>query len=180
MHVAKWERRWVWTTVVPVSKISCNEGNSSEQSSQQQLRRGKHPGCLPEEVLPQQGFYPQFASRTGAIGMFSSVSVSWRRSHSAEAREEGSKVELTEGDIYSMTRCFSQFDVDEYSKLSGDTNPIHSQVSAAKAAGLEGCVVHGMLYAGLFPAIIGSNFVSSLLSSLILYAAPWKLRQLSS
>ncbi|EFJ35008.1 hypothetical protein SELMODRAFT_270463 [Selaginella moellendorffii] len=66
---------------------------------------------------------------------------------------------LKSGARFTATRAFSQDDLAQYSGLSGDSNPIHTQRSSAQAAGFAGgCVVHGMLTAGLFPAIIGSNF----------------------
>jgi len=66
---------------------------------------------------------------------------------------------LTQGDKFGMDRCFTSADLSAYVKLCGDTNPIHSCESTAQSAGFRGRVVHGMLYAGLFPAIIGSQFV---------------------
>jgi hypothetical protein len=66
---------------------------------------------------------------------------------------------LAQGDKFGMDRCFTAADVSAYVKLCGDTNPIHSCESTAQSAGFRGRVVHGMLYAGLFPAIIGSQFV---------------------
>eukprot|EP00241_Pyramimonas_parkeae_P009666 CAMPEP_0114246330 /NCGR_PEP_ID=MMETSP0058-20121206/12400_1 /TAXON_ID=36894 /ORGANISM="Pyramimonas parkeae, CCMP726" /LENGTH=131 /DNA_ID=CAMNT_0001359499 /DNA_START=459 /DNA_END=854 /DNA_ORIENTATION=+ len=56
-----------------------------------------------------------------------------------------------------MERVFTQADVEQYARLGGDSNPIHLDPQVAQAAGLEGCVVHGMLYAGLFPAIIAAR-----------------------
>lgn len=39
----------------------------------------------------------------------------------------------------------SDEDVRNYARLSGDWNPVHIEEGAAKEAGFEGCVAHGML-----------------------------------
>lgn len=64
--------------------------------------------------------------------------------------------DVPEGKIYSLEHTFHQQDVTAYSELCGDSNPIHTHETAAKSAGFNGCVVHGMLCASLFPAIIAS------------------------
>jgi len=67
---------------------------------------------------------------------------------------------VQEGQTFEMERAFTTQDVASYVSLCGDTNPIHTCDSTAQSAGFQGRVVQGMLYAGLFPAIIGSHFVS--------------------
>lgn len=67
---------------------------------------------------------------------------------------------MQEGQTFEMERAFTKQDVASYVSLCGDTNPIHTCDAAAQSAGFQGRVVQGMLYAGLFPAIIGSHFVS--------------------
>mmetsp|Transcript_12602 Transcript_12602/g.26590 ORF Transcript_12602/g.26590 Transcript_12602/m.26590 type:complete len:187 (+) Transcript_12602:47-607(+) len=64
---------------------------------------------------------------------------------------------LRVGEVYKMERDFTAEEVRAYAKLGGDTNSIHICPEAAAAANFPGCVVHGMLYAGLFPAIIGTR-----------------------
>jgi 3-hydroxybutyryl-CoA dehydratase len=71
-------------------------------------------------------------------------------------------VVVEEGQKFEVERQFTAEDVASYVQLSGDTNPIHTSDSAAQAAGFQRPVVQGMLYAGLFPAVIGSHFVSNL------------------
>lgn len=77
----------------------------------------------------------------------------------ASVKKERAAV-VQEGQKFEMERCFTTQDVASYVSLCGDTNPIHTCDSAAQSAGFQGRVVQGMLYAGLFPAIIGSHFVS--------------------
>lgn len=67
---------------------------------------------------------------------------------------------LEVGDVLKKTRVFSDKDVFEYSKVSGDSNPIHFDSESAKAAGFQDRLVHGLLVASLFPRIISSHFVS--------------------
>lgn len=66
------------------------------------------------------------------------------------------------GRVFSTTRAFTAEDVAAFARLSGDLNPIHLDEAAAAAAGVKGVdgrrVVHGMLCASLFSAIIGSRF----------------------
>lgn len=67
---------------------------------------------------------------------------------------------LKVGDILKETRVFSDKDVLEYSKVSGDSNPLHFDSESARAAGFQDRLVHGLLVASLFPRIISSHFVS--------------------
>ena len=74
-------------------------------------------------------------------------------------RQPGCPVQF--GQSWSLSRVFNAFDVDLFSSLTGDGNPIHSDQAAAEAAGFAKPVGHGMLAASLFPAIMGSRFVST-------------------
>ncbi|KAL1827630.1 hypothetical protein ACET3Z_006042 [Daucus carota] len=65
---------------------------------------------------------------------------------------------LRVGDKLRETRVFSDKDVAEYSKVSGDSNPLHFDSESAKAAGFQDRLVHGLLVASLFPTIISSHF----------------------
>lgn len=83
---------------------------------------------------------------------------------SSDLKKEGAAAAtatVQEGQRFEMERAFTPQDVASYVSLCGDTNPIHTCDAAAQSAGFQGRVVHGMLYAGLFPAIIGSHFVSN-------------------
>lgn len=54
-----------------------------------------------------------------------------------------------EGEALAELRCgASRADLRRYAAASGDHNPIHLDHDAARAAGLEGVVVHGLLMAG--------------------------------
>jgi len=70
---------------------------------------------------------------------------------------------LKPGDVLKKTRVFTEEDVLQYSKVSHDSNPLHNHSEAARSVGFEGPLVHGMLVASLFPHIISSHFVSTML-----------------
>ncbi|CAM6126504.1 unnamed protein product [Calypogeia fissa] len=62
------------------------------------------------------------------------------------------------GKVFTQEGCFSLDDVQSYTRLTGDSNPIHVSASSAQEAGFDSCLVPGMLCGSLFPAIIGSRF----------------------
>nr|CAH7716043.1 unnamed protein product [Callosobruchus chinensis] len=55
------------------------------------------------------------------------------------------------GEIVSISRKISQSDIDSFTKLSGDSNPVHSSSSHEKA------VVHGAFLNALVSAAIGTK-----------------------
>ena len=61
------------------------------------------------------------------------------------------------GDVGQLTRSFSRADVAEFARLTGDDNPIHEDEDFAATQQFGRCVVHGMLYASMFSAIIGQR-----------------------
>ena len=54
--------------------------------------------------------------------------------------------------VLSKTRTFAREDVEQFAKITGDSNPIH--VSRAELNN----IVHGALLVSMFPAIVGSTF----------------------
>lgn len=64
---------------------------------------------------------------------------------------------LVVGQHVSDTRTFTAADVAEYVSLVGDTNPLHADEAAAKAAGLKGQSVPPPLLAGMFSDILGTR-----------------------
>ena len=69
---------------------------------------------------------------------------------------------LSEGKIISLDRCFTEQDVISFFRLCKLGNSIHLDVREAQHRGLSDRKVPEFLYAGLFPAIIGTHFVSLL------------------
>lgn len=63
---------------------------------------------------------------------------------------------------FHLIRQFTAEDVAAFLALTGDANAIHTDPSAAIAAGLSSPILPGILMASLFPAIIGTNFPGSI------------------
>jgi acyl dehydratase len=59
------------------------------------------------------------------------------------------------GDVGRATRTFSEADVAAFAQLTHDDNPIHDDAAFAAAGRFGQPVVHGMLYASMFGAIVG-------------------------
>ncbi|KAL6979367.1 hypothetical protein U1Q18_021032 [Sarracenia purpurea var. burkii] len=70
---------------------------------------------------------------------------------------------IKSGDVLKQARIFSSSDVLEYSKLSHDSNPLHFDLECAVNAGFQDRLVPGILVASLFPRIIASHFVTTVL-----------------
>jgi acyl dehydratase len=61
------------------------------------------------------------------------------------------------GDRASVEHVFSGEDVAAFARLSGDDNPIHLDTAAARAAGFEREVVHGVLVTSLISRLLGTR-----------------------
>jgi len=57
----------------------------------------------------------------------------------------------------SAARVFSAADLDEYSDLVGDRNPVSCDDGAARALGFKGRIVPGPLLAGMFSSLLGTR-----------------------
>ena len=62
---------------------------------------------------------------------------------------------LRVGDVGRLSRTFSREDVADFARLTLDDNPLHDDQSFAASHKFGAPVVHGMLYASMFSAIIG-------------------------
>ena len=58
------------------------------------------------------------------------------------------------GDKVSVTKKFSETDINDFSKLSLDTNPLHLDAAYAKDSIFGQQIVHGMLVASLFSGLL--------------------------
>ena len=76
------------------------------------------------------------------------------------ARDAEGKVRLMVGDFTSYSKTFSAADIQRYSKLTGNFNPLHDthDDSVARRAGFEGAIIHGMFTTSIFSAAIGAHF----------------------
>ena len=68
-----------------------------------------------------------------------------------------SKVTSKVGSSYEDIFMFTQEDIQKFAKLSGDVNPVHLDVAAAKDVGFYGTICHGMLVSSLFSRILGTK-----------------------
>lgn len=68
---------------------------------------------------------------------------------------------LEKGRILRQSTTFSELEVEKYSNLTLDFNPLHFDSKFAKDAGFDHSLVPGMLVASVFPRVIASHFVSS-------------------
>lgn len=64
---------------------------------------------------------------------------------------------LLPGMAASESRIFSTVDLDEYSDLSGDENPLSCDAAAARQRGFDGRIVPGPLLAGMFSSLLGTR-----------------------
>ena len=62
---------------------------------------------------------------------------------------------MKEGQSFSFEVTVHPQDIDRYAELSGDVNPIHTDVDFAKERGFAGRVVHGCLIASYISRLIG-------------------------
>ena len=72
------------------------------------------------------------------------------QSNSANEKDGAKRAPL----VLSKTRTFAREDVEQFAKITGDSNPIH----VSRAATTDDNIVHGALLVSMFPAIVGSTF----------------------
>jgi len=61
------------------------------------------------------------------------------------------------GDTYKLKKSFYYDDVETFSKLSGDVNPIHLDYDFAQKSIFGKPIVHGLLVSSLFSTIIANH-----------------------
>ncbi|KAK4322612.1 hypothetical protein Pmani_006643 [Petrolisthes manimaculis] len=65
-------------------------------------------------------------------------------------------VSYKEGDVATVQRTITQKEVEEFARLTGDWNPIHTDTASAKSR-FEQCIVHGALLNGVVSGVIGTR-----------------------
>jgi 3-hydroxybutyryl-CoA dehydratase len=60
------------------------------------------------------------------------------------------------GEEATLSRTFTQEDVQIFSELSGDTNPVHLDEEYAKQTRFAGRIIHGMLVSSLISNALGT------------------------
>lgn len=63
---------------------------------------------------------------------------------------------FTVGEEGTISRTFTQEDVQIFSTLSGDSNPVHLDENYAKQTRFGGRIIHGMLVASLISTVLGT------------------------
>ena len=71
------------------------------------------------------------------------------QSNAANEKKDGAKKRAL---VLSKTRTFAREDVEQFAKITGDSNPIHVSRTTTNN------IVHGALLVSMFPAIVGSTF----------------------
>ena len=65
--------------------------------------------------------------------------------------------QLQVGDKAVLRKTFIEEDVEEFARVSGDSNPAHMDENYAKTTQFKTRIVHGMLAASLFSALLGTD-----------------------
>jgi acyl dehydratase len=69
---------------------------------------------------------------------------------------------ISKGQVFRLTRKFSQEEVLVFAKLSGDSNPIHYDKIFCEGTKFKKPIIHGMLGASLFSNLLGNNITGSI------------------
>ncbi len=69
---------------------------------------------------------------------------------------------LSVGSVLQMERVFTNSDVQAFSIVSQDKNPLHFNTETATDSQFESPVVHGMLVASMFSALVGNTIPGSI------------------
>jgi 3-hydroxybutyryl-CoA dehydratase len=69
----------------------------------------------------------------------------------------GARNSFSVGEAATFSRTFTQEDVEIFSTLSGDKNPIHLDEIYAKATRFQGRIIHGLLVASLISSALGTT-----------------------
>ncbi|MCY1430230.1 MaoC like domain protein [compost metagenome] len=62
---------------------------------------------------------------------------------------------LQVGDRFTVVRCFSEDDIRQFSQISRDYNPVHSDTRYAELSGFKAPIAHGLLTASLVTEVGG-------------------------
>ena len=65
--------------------------------------------------------------------------------------------QLQVGDKAVLRKTFIEEDVEEFARVSGDSNPAHMDEDYAKTTQFKTRIVHGMLAGSLFSALLGTD-----------------------
>lgn len=68
------------------------------------------------------------------------------------------KIEAKEGTKFTHVFNFSQANVEDFAKITGDDNPLHLDADYAATTQFKKPIIHGMLGASVFTKILGTQF----------------------
>ena len=108
----------------------------------------------------------------GALGIKTTLLVTDPFAGSAAEQEprrlsvpaDGGKVTL-KGDLGPVSRCISQAQLEEYSEVSGDHNPLHLDPEFAAGTQFGGIIAHGMLTLAFISEMMTASVWSAWLTS---------------
>ena len=66
-------------------------------------------------------------------------------------------ININIGDTAQINKTINEFDINMYSRITGDNNPIHLDQEYAKKTQFKGRIAHGLLCAGLISAVLGTK-----------------------
>ncbi|QJW88778.1 MaoC family dehydratase [Spirosoma taeanense] len=69
--------------------------------------------------------------------------------------------EFTLNAVHRYTFRFSQADVVDFARITGDTNPLHLDADFAASTPFKRPIIHGMLAASIFTKVLGTEFPGS-------------------
>ncbi len=64
--------------------------------------------------------------------------------------------DIEEGQTAEFTKIVSEADVEDFARISGDTNPVHMNEEYAQSTLFKGRIAHGVLTAGLISTVFGT------------------------
>ncbi len=65
---------------------------------------------------------------------------------------------MVKGEVFTYEFQFSQKDVEEFARVTGDNNPVHLDADYAAKTIFKRPIMHGMLSASLFSKVFGTMF----------------------
>jgi acyl dehydratase len=80
----------------------------------------------------------------------------------SSARFRNRPLTLSVGSVLQMERIFTSSDIQAFSMVSQDKNPLHFNTETATNSKFESPVVHGMLVASMFSALVGNSIPGSI------------------
>ncbi|MDA0269417.1 MAG: MaoC family dehydratase [Chloroflexi bacterium] len=75
---------------------------------------------------------------------------------------------LTVGSVATFSKAVTQEDIDLFARVTGDTNPLHSDAAYAARTRFKAPIAHGMFGAGVISAALGTKLAPQ---SVVIYMA---------